>query len=245
MAHAFDVIAIAAHPDDAEAACGGLLLKLSRRGYRVAICDLTRGELASNGTVAERQQEAERAAGVLELAGRINLGLPDGGLVGDDPEQQRAVVHLLRQSKPALLIAPHEASRHPDHAAATLLARRAQFFCGVHGYDASLPAVDRPVLVRALDFHPMPQPAFVVDIQAELDAKLEALRCYASQFVRGPGRAATLLNDTAYLRRIETNARAYGQLVGCAAGEPYALDAPPRLDDPVATLGPGRGGRPA
>ena len=67
MPETLDVIAFAAHPDDAEASCGGLLSKLARLGYRVAICDLTRGELGSNGTLEERAQEAGEAARVLGL----------------------------------------------------------------------------------------------------------------------------------------------------------------------------------
>jgi LmbE family N-acetylglucosaminyl deacetylase len=80
------------------------------------------------------------------------------------------------------------------------------------------------------------QPSFVVDITQTLEIKLQALRCYRSQFERSPERRGTLLNDPAYLQRIETNARAYGQLIGCPAGEPYAVDGPLPLQDPVALL---------
>ncbi len=237
MSERFDVLAFGAHPDDAEAACGGLLVQLVRQGYRVAICDLTRGELASNGTVAERRAEAEAAARVLGLHGRLDLGLPDGGLHAEDPEQRRCIVATLRTHVPRLILIPDLAARHPDHLAAHALLRQAQFFCGVAGYDAGMPPVERPVLVRALDFHPM-VPSFVVDVSAVLPLKLEALRCYRSQFEPGPGRVPTLLNDPAYLQRVETNARTYGQLIGCTAGEPYAVDGPVPLVDPVAALVP-------
>ena len=240
MAETFDVLAFGAHPDDAEAACGGLLIQLVRRGYRVAICDLTRGELASNGTVAERQAEAAAAARLLGLHGRFDLGLPDGGLRADALEQRRSLVAALRAHAPRLILIPDLAARHPDHLAAHALLRQAQFYCGVAGYEAGTAPVQRPVLVRALDFHPM-VPSFVVDVSEVLALKLEALRCYRSQFERGPGRLPTLLNEPAYLQRLETNARAYGQLIGCAAGEPYGLDGPVPLADPVAALVPAAG----
>jgi bacillithiol biosynthesis deacetylase BshB1 len=235
VAEAFDVLACVAHPDDAETSCGGLLAKMARRGYRVAICDLTRGELASNGTADIRQQEAAAAAAVLQLTARFNLGLPDGGIDRSDPEHLLAVVRLLRQHRPRLLIAPHTGNRHPDHAACRELVQRARFFAGVHGYDRSTAAILRPVLLQALDSQPM-EPSFVVDISEFLPIKLQAIRCYRSQFEATAGSTPTVLNDHSFLKRIETNAAAYGQRIGCAAGEPYWIDAPVPLDDPVATL---------
>jgi len=236
-----DVLACVAHPDDAETSCGGLLVKMSRRGYRVGICDLTRGELASNGTPEIRQQEAAAAAAVLQLTTRINLSLPDGGIDPHNPEQLLAVVRLLRQQQPRLLIAPHTGNRHPDHAATRALVQRAQFFMGVHGYDRSTPAVPRAVLVHALDYHPM-EPSFLVDISDELSTKLQAIRCYRSQFEATEGSAPTVLNDRAFLQRIETNAAAYGQRMGCAAAEPYWMEAAVPLEDPIAALTTSRQG---
>ncbi len=235
MTEHFDVIAFGAHPDDVEAACGGLLVQLVRRGYRVAICDLTRGEMASNGTPEEREKEAEAAARILGVQARFALGLPDGNLRAEDPTQRERLVLVLRRHAPRLILVPDAAARHPDHIAANALLRQAQFWCGVSGLLAEVPVVERPVLVRTLDFHPL-QPSFVVDVSDVLELKMQALRSYRSQFEPGPGRTATLLNDPGYLRRIETNARTYGQLIGCAAGEPYALDGPLRIADPVAAL---------
>jgi LmbE family N-acetylglucosaminyl deacetylase len=79
----------------------------------------------------------------------------------------------------------------------------------------------------------------VVDIEEFLEAKLAALRCYRSQFVRGPGSVPTLLNDPAYLRRVEVDARAYGQRIGRGAGEPFEIDGAVPIDDPMALLAPG------
>ena len=75
-----DALAFAAHPDDVELFCGGVMVTLADLGYRTGIVDLTRGELASQGTVDERAAEADQAAKVLGLALRDNLGLPDGFL---------------------------------------------------------------------------------------------------------------------------------------------------------------------
>ena len=38
-----DLLAIAAHPDDAELTCGGTLARAAEQGYRTGILDLPRG----------------------------------------------------------------------------------------------------------------------------------------------------------------------------------------------------------
>ena len=124
----------------------------------------------------------------------------------------------------------------------TELVRRAHFYCGVQRFAPERGRIERPALLYALDYHPMPA-SFVVDIGDVLDAKLAALRCYRSQFERTPGRVPTLLNDPSYLQRIETNARTYGQLIGCRAGEPYAVEGSVPVDDPVALFAPVREGK--
>jgi N-acetylglucosamine malate deacetylase 1 len=232
-----DVIAFAAHPDDAEACCGGLLAKLARLGYRTAICDLTRGELGSNGTPETRAREAEAAGAVLKLASRLQLGLPDGGLDGRSPQQAAALVEVLRAHAPRLIVAPHPHSRHPDHAEVTALVRRAQFFCGVQRFAPGTTPVNRPALLFGLDFYPI-QPSFVVDVSAELPAKIAALGCYRSQFERGAGQVATVLNDPGYLERIEIHARHYGQQIGTPAGEPFTIEGAVPVADPVQLLAP-------
>ena len=238
-----DVVVFAAHPDDAEAACGGLLAKLGRRGYRTAICDLTRGEMGSNGTPETRAREADAAARTLGLADRLQLGLPDGGLDGRDRRQVESVLRVLRAHTPRIVVAPHAANRHPDHRETAALVRRAHFFCAVRGFLPEVPPANRPVRLRGLDWGPM-RPSFVVDITAELATKIAALRCYRSQFERAPSDHPTVLNDPAWLERVETNARHYGRLAGIAAGEPYATDAPIAVDDPLALFGDGPEVRP-
>ncbi|MDF1667350.1 MAG: PIG-L family deacetylase, partial [Planctomycetota bacterium] len=76
----FEVLAFGPHPDDVEMCCGGLLISMAERGYRIAVADLTEGELGSNGTVEGRRLEAKAAAEVMGLSHRENLKLPDGWL---------------------------------------------------------------------------------------------------------------------------------------------------------------------
>jgi bacillithiol biosynthesis deacetylase BshB1 len=231
----YDVIAFGAHPDDVETACGGLLVNLVGRGYRVAICDLTRGELGTNGSPEVRAREAAAAARVLGVAARLQSALPDGGLDGRDAEQQSALVELLRTHRPRLVIAPHARSRHPDHAEASELVRRAVFFAAVPRFAPGATPCPRPARLQAADYWPL-RPSFVVDIGAALATKIEALRCYRSQFERESGAVPTHLNDPAFLRRVETDARHYGRLIGVAAGEAYVVDGGVPVEDPLATF---------
>src|SRR5262249_7326784 len=117
-----DLLAIAAHPDDVELTCGGTLAKAARQGYRVGVLDLSAGEMGTRGTVATRRAEAERAAGVIGLTLRENLGMPDAGIV-NTPETRLAVGRVLRRLKPTVVIAPAPPpyGRHPDHRATSEL----------------------------------------------------------------------------------------------------------------------------
>ena len=134
-----DVLVIGPHPDDAELGAGGTLALLARRGARVGILDLTRGELGTRGTADERSVEAGESARILGLAVRENAGLPDGQLA-NTPEQRAILITLLRRLRPRVLIVPQAPDRHPDHAAAHALCTDANFLAEVGD-----PATGEPV----------------------------------------------------------------------------------------------------
>ena len=111
-----DLLCIAPHPDDAELGMGAVLAQESARGLGVGILDLSRGELASNGTPEQRLQESAEAARILGLRWRGNLGLRDRALEG--PNAQEALITALRVLRPVALFIPHPRDPHPDHGAA-------------------------------------------------------------------------------------------------------------------------------
>src|SRR5512147_3155891 len=125
-----DVLAIFAHRDDAELTCGGTLIKLASQGRRTGVLDLTEGEMGSRGSAALRAEEAERAAAIMGLSVRENLGLPDAGIV-NTPETRRLLTRALRRLRPAIVIAPAQQGRHPDHRATSELVRDACFVSGL------------------------------------------------------------------------------------------------------------------
>jgi bacillithiol biosynthesis deacetylase BshB1 len=238
---ACDVVAFGPHPDDVELCCGGLVAKLVALGHRVALVDLTRGEMSTRGTVDERAGEASEAARVLGVAQRANLALPDGGLRGDDDAHAAAVAHTLRTLRPELVLAPWAVERHPDHEAAHALVRRAVFLAGLRKWAGSLEQAHRPRTVLWYPMRHIAEPSFVVDVSAHYETKRAAIQCHRSQVSAPPGTApgsaagaATLVGSALSLSSLEARDAFYGAQIGVAFGEPFIVDEAVAIDDPVA-----------
>ena len=219
---ALDVLAIFAHPDDAELLCGGALAVSVDRGERVGILDLTRGELGSRGTPERRAEEGARAAAVLGVHHREQAGFPDGQLE-DTPETRQHLAGILRRLRPRVVITHWQAGRHPDHRAASALVTASSFLAGLR----NLPCEGAPfrphTVVYATAFREdAPPPSFVVDITTTLERKLAAVACYASQFdgVAGAGEVFPA-GSTPLLDQIRAHASVDGSRIRCAAGEPF------------------------
>jgi LmbE family N-acetylglucosaminyl deacetylase len=111
---ALDVLAIAAHRDDVEQTCGGVLLKSAERGQRTGILDLTQGEMGTRGTAEDRGRESQDAAKILKASWRGALDIPDGR-VENTWENRLKIVRMLREQRPRVVILPYWQGRHPDH----------------------------------------------------------------------------------------------------------------------------------
>lgn len=231
---AVDLLAFGAHPDDVELSCGGLVALAASRGQRVVIIDLTRGELATNGTVAIRTEEAEAAAAALGIETRENLELPDGELRADDADQLAAVVEALRHHRPRVVLSPWVEARHPDHAAAGQLVERAAFLAGVARFRPDLGPPGRPDRVVFYPARREVRPSFVVDITAVADLKARAIGCHKSQF--GGDGAPTLINAPLGVEAFAVRDRYWGATIGVRHGEPYLIRGPVPLPDPVSAL---------
>ena len=222
MTEPLDVLAIAAHPDDAEVGCSGVLIQASEAGLRVGVADLTAGERATRGTQEQRSTERDRATEIIRLTVRLNLGLPDGGL-GTVPEHRDAVVSLVREVRPSVVLAPYPEDRHPDHAAAGRLARDGSFLAGAAKIVDGEP--HRPERVYHYMVHHPFEPTFVVDVSAVWDRKLEAVKAYASQF-GSEADTETELSEGSFLSMVEARARFHGSMIGVERGEPYFSPGP-------------------
>lgn len=224
MPEPVDVLAIAAHPDDAEAGCGGSLVIAARAGMRTAIADLSAGQMSTHGTPQQRADERDAASRHLGLAERVAVGLPDGRIGCDVDAHRRAIVAVYRSLRPRIVLAPYWDDRHPDHAAAGRLARDSAFLAGVRRYGEGEP--HRPEHVFHYMLHHPFVPSFVVDVTAVWDVRNLALRAYASQFSRPLGDRATAIAGDAFLDTLDARAITYGAMVGAARGEAFLSPGP-------------------
>lgn len=228
-----DVLAIGAHPDDVELVCGGTLIRSADQGYRTGVIDLTGGEMGSRGSAELRAREAERAAEVLGLAVRLNAGLPDAGLANGPRERER-LTDLIRRLAPRVVILPFPRGRHPDHRIAAQLGRDASFLAGLRRYGDREPHRPHKILYAMTFREEAIKPTFVVDIEAQFARKMEAIRCYASQFEGVTAAGEVYPTGQPLYEVVEAQSRHYGSLIRCGYGEPFLTHETMRVEDVVA-----------
>ena len=226
-----DVLAIAAHRDDVELNCGGALLAARDRGRVTAIIDLSAGEAGTRGSADIRAQEAAAAARVLGVASRETLGLPDAGIV-NTPETRTLLAVAIRRLRPRIVIAPALRGRHPDHRIAAELIRDACFVAGLANVAPGTPAFRPLKVVHTLTYREHDEkPTFVVDISAQFERKLEAIRCYASQFEGLTQAGEVYPTGEPLYDVIRHQAAHYGSLIRARYGEPFWTSETMRVED--------------
>jgi bacillithiol biosynthesis deacetylase BshB1 len=208
-----DLLVFGPHPDDLEIGLGGSIAKHVALGHRVGLCDLTRGELGTNGTPEERLAEAQAAREVLGARWRQNLALPDGA-IGSDPGHIRTIVTLIRRAKPRTIAVPHDVDRHPDHIAASRTLTRAAYSSGLTRYQA--PGEKwRADWVLYYFINDAARPSFVVDVSDYYETKRQALACHQTQFApTARGATPTRLTSPRFRQLIETRDAQFGALIG-------------------------------
>jgi N-acetylglucosamine malate deacetylase 1 len=215
-----DLLVFGPHPDDIEIGIGGTVAKHARLGHRVGLCDLTAGEMGSNGTVDERLAEAEAARAVLGASWRTNLRLPDRA-IGSSPEHLRAVAGLVRCARPRAVAVPYWSDRHPDHVRASELLTEAIFSAGLRRFDAGGEAW-KPGAVFYYFINDQVSPSFVVDVSDDYETKRRALACHATQFApAGGGAVATRLTSSRFQQLIESRDAQFGAQANVAFAEGF------------------------
>ena len=228
-----DLLAIAAHPDDVELTCGGTLIKMAERGYKLGILDLTAGEMGTRGTSEIRAREAAKAAKILGAKWRGNLGVPDSDVQATRQNKLR-LAQMIRELRPHTVILPYWEARHPDHYHASELGYEACFLAGLK----QLP-IDgepfRPFKILYATAYANVRPAFVVDITAQYELRRRAILAFASQF--RPAKRAPRGRIHLAVDRLEEEmgqlARHYGQMIGVRYGEPFLTRELMQVEDVV------------
>lgn len=229
-----DILAIAAHRDDVELTCAGTLLRAGDAGHRTGILDLTAGESGTSGSATLRAMEAERAAAILGVAERRNVGLPDAHLHNTE-QTRRAVVAEIRHFAPRVVILPFPVGRHPDHRIASELGRDACYLAGLEKYEAPGPPHRPHKILYALSYREDPvKPTFVVDIGAQFERKMAAIRCYASQFDGAKAAGEIFPTGQDLYALVETQNAHYGSLIRARYGEPFFTHETMAVEDVMA-----------
>ena len=231
---AVDLLAIAAHRDDVELTCAGTLLRAADAGHRTGILDLTAGESGTRGSAALRGEEAARAAAILGVTERRNAGLPDAHIHNTD-EARRIVAGEIRHFQPQVVILPFPIGRHPDHRLASELGRDACFLAGLQRYDAPGEPWRPRKILYALAYREDPvKPTFVVDVSAQFERKMQAIRCYASQFDGAQNAGEIFPTGQDLYSLVEIQSAHYGSLIRTRYGEPFFTHESMAVDDVVA-----------
>jgi bacillithiol biosynthesis deacetylase BshB1 len=222
---AADLVVFGPHPDDLEIGLGGTIARHTEAGYAVGLCDLTAGELSSNGTPEGRRAEADAAARVLGAAWRENLGWPDGGITRT-PELIRSAVDVIRRHRPRAIAIPYWDDRHPDHRGASDVLSVAAFMSGLRRYETKEEAW-RVEWVCYYFINNSAPPSFVIDVSAQYERKRKALACYASQFApRDSDAVGTRLTATTFQQLIESRDAQFGALAGVSFAEGLVVKEP-------------------
>lgn len=223
-----DILAIGAHPDDVELGCGGTLAKLISEGKKVAIVDLTQGELGTRGTNVTRAQEAASASEILGISARENLKMKDGFILNSE-EYQIQIVKMIRKYQPEIVLANAVDDRHPDHAKAAKLVSDACFLSGLVKIETELDGEHQKQWRPKQVFHYIQwkhiTPDFVIDISDFMEKKIEACLAYKTQFYDpNSNEPMTPIATKDFLESLTYRAQDLGRLSGVEFAEGFTTE---------------------
>lgn len=223
-----DILAFGAHPDDVELGCGGTLAKLIHEGKRVAIVDLTQGEMGTRGTIETRYVEAAKAKEILGVSYRENLKMKDGFLENTEVNI-RKIVEMVRKYQPEIVFGNAIKDRHPDHAKGQKLVSDACFIAGLIKYATTYEGENqtawRPKQVFNYIQWQEIKPHFVVDISDFMEQKIASCMAYATQFYNPNSQEPeTVIATKDFQESLTYRAQNLGRLTGCAYAEGFTSE---------------------
>ena len=235
MTDKLHVLAIAVHPDDLELGCAGTILNHVRKGQRVGILDLTAGELGTRGSAALRLEESREAARLMGVAVRLNAGMADGFFANDEAHQRKLMTYI-RRFRPEIVIANALEDRHPDHGRAGKLIADACFLSGLRKISTEWDGIPQEAWRPKRVFHMIQdrilEPTIIVDISDVFETKVDAIRCYASQFHNpNSDEPPTYIATGGFLDGIRYRDALMGKRIGTAYGEGFICENTPGVAD--------------
>ncbi len=230
-----DILCITAHPDDVEISMAGTVLKHVSMGRSVGLVELTAGELGTRGTPEIRKTEAFEAMMVLGASFRYQLDLPDG-FFRADRESLLKVIESVRRHRPQLVLTNAIEDRHPDHGRAAALVAEACFLSGlrrlVTRHEGKEQEAHRPQLVLHCVQDRWVEPQLVVDVSPFWEKKLEALKCFRSQFFDPASKEpSSPIANPDFMPYLEGRSRQMGRYINATHGEGYTSARAIGVDD--------------
>jgi len=221
-------LAFGAHPDDVELACGATLLKIMGEGHKVAVCDLTGGEMGTLGTPETRKSEAEAARIVMGYQSRTTLDLGDSKLFYNE-ENLAEIIRVIRHFRPDVVFANPPDERHPDHSKASKLVTDAFYYAGLQQLPTTMNGnVQKPYrpqhLLYYVQFRHL-EPDFIVDVSETFAESRKGVLAFVSQFYQEgtTEEPKTLINRKEFLTGLEARARYFGEQIRVMYGEGFLL----------------------
>ncbi len=223
-----DILAIGAHPDDVELSCSGTIAKEIDKGKKVGILDLTKGELGTRGTPEIRDQEAKKAAQILGVLTRDNLGFRDGFFINDE-NHQLEIIKILRKYKPEVVLCNAIDDRHIDHGKGSKLVSDSCFLSGLRKIETTLNGELQEAWRPKHVYHYIQwkniAPDFVVDISNYIDKKIESVEAYESQFYDSKSKEpSTPISSKNFLDSIKYRAADLGRIINVKYAEGYTVE---------------------
>ncbi len=224
-----DILVFGAHPDDVELGCGGTVIKEVQQGKKVGIIDLTRGELGTRGTVETRDAETKAANEILGVSIRENMDFKDG-FFKDDEAHKLALVAKIREYRPEIVITNAVSDRHPDHGRGSQITVDACFLAGLEKVETGQEVWRPRAIYHYIQFNNL-TPDVVVDISEQMDAKLESVKAYSTQFFNPNSKESeTIISSKEYLDSVSYRARDLGRQTNCAYAEGFIAHQMPKID---------------
>lgn len=222
----YDILAFGAHPDDVELGCGGTIAKSLGQNKKVAIIDLTRGELGTRGSVDIRNNESSKANKILGINFRENLDFKDG-FFKNDKKHQLIVISKIREFKPDIVLCNSSEDRHIDHGKGSSLVNDSCFLSGlekIETFDINniKQEIWRPKIVLEYIQWNEIKPDFIFDISGYLKIKLDAVKAYSSQlFNSNSSESETPISSQNFIESVSYRAKNMGRLINSEAGEGF------------------------
>lgn len=215
-----DILVFGAHPDDVELGCGGTVIKLISQGKKLAIIDLTKGELGTRGTPQTRKEECKNATKILGVEIRENMDFKDGFFENDE-KHKLALIKKIREYCPEIVIANAPSDRHPDHGRASQIVLDACFLSGLEKVETKQKIWRPKAIYHYIQFNNL-KPDLVVDISSQMDKKLEAVTAYKTQFYDAESKEKeTIISKKGFLKSVKYRAQDLGRLSNCEYAEGF------------------------